>query len=302
MAGEYLDTSYKFDTGMLIEPIRKKSTVRQISPVRTVLKPEDLQVEIETVTDDFNIMMNLEPYATHRSNQFLTRVTKDVGILSAELAYEWDELQRINRSKLPFDKRIRDLGWAIADIEDALALAVTTTGVLDGDAIPFLQGGTATAFDLSSYATLKTSIATYIGTMGTRYGNLKLFPLQFAYNAKFFSTVLGLSNSTTDFSGLKYIDDQLRLFGGPGSGIISSPNLGCDVALSEDVLTVTVEADETCALFARANKHYEIYASPLDQRPRPTNKQDGYSNKIVERWFPYVHDAQSILYDIDATP
>ena len=52
MAGEYLEDSYQFDTMMLVEPIRKASHIRMIAPVKTVLSPSDLQIEIETVVDD----------------------------------------------------------------------------------------------------------------------------------------------------------------------------------------------------------------------------------------------------------
>ena len=302
MSGEYLDTSYKFDTGMLIAPIRKASVVRQIADVKTVLSPSDQQLDIETITDDFSLMLDSEPLQAKRSKQYLTKNTYDVSALSAEISYSWDELVRINSSKLPMSKRVSDLALEIADVEDALALAVTTTGVKDGGALPFLQNGTSTAFDLTSYASLKTSIGTYIGNAATTFGNLKKYALKFPYNDKFLSTALGLSNTTTDDSGMGYIDNQLKLYGGPGSGIIQAPRLGCDVAYSGETLTITNEADEACAMFVKSPDHYEIYASPYDQRPEPTNKSQGYYLKIVERWFPFVHRATSILYDIDATP
>jgi hypothetical protein len=307
MSVEYLDTSYKFDSNMLIEPIRKASTVRQVVPIKTVLSPSDLQIDIESVTDDFKVTVDMEPYETPRSTQELAKNTYSVPVISGEITYTYDELMRINKSKLPMSQRVADLGTEFAKMEDALAWAGSTTGVKDGGALPIIENGTAVNWDVDAYATMiatATGMGAHLGTMATNLGNLKQYPLIFAFNDKAFSTMAGIESGVgANDTVLQVFDRMLKLYGGPGSGLLHVPNLGAAVTVGDDgSLTVTVEADECVALMAISPKFFEIYASPIEAREDPVSKRRGMAVKTVERWFPYVHEATAIMYDLDATP
>ena len=303
-SGEYLLDDAKFNVQQLIEPIRKASVIRKVAPIQTVIDPSDNQVEIDTLTDDFHITMDLEVTQEKRSSQYLTQNSYTVGLIQGLLQYDWDTFQRIQNSKQPVSKRVMDLGTHIADHEDAFALAVSTTGLRDGDAKPLLENGTSTAFLTDSYANLKSSMATYIGTLAGTFGNLKKYPLKFVYNTAFLQEVLGLSNATTDDDGIMYLDRQLKMYGGMGSEAIHSERVGCAITVAQDEITITNEADPTCAIMVYDRSNYSVYNSVLDPRPGAggTNKDTGYKNKIIEKWFPFVHRATSILYDINTSP
>lgn len=301
-SGEYLEDAAKFSVSQLIEPIRNVSVIRRIADVQTTLTPSQNMVEIDTVTDDMNITFDLEVGQAKRSSQYISRNSYKVGAIQGLLQYSWDELQRIQQSGKPIESRIQALATHIADHEDAFSLAVSTTGLRDGDSEPLIENGTSEAFDLTDYASLKSSVASYIATATDTFNTLKPYPLIFVYNNKFMETADGLSNSTSDRSGLEYIDAVLQRVGAPGSMSIHSPRLGCAITVSQEKPTITNEADEACALFVKSPNHYGIYASPLDPRMKTIDKDVGYKNTIVERWFAKVHKAGAILYDIDATP
>ena len=309
VGNEYLDTSYKFDTGMLVKPIRKASMLRQVlgSAIKTVLDPSDLQVTIETLTDDFNIGVDREPYETTRSTQSLIKDTYNVSVIQGEMSYGYDEIVRINNSKLPYNERVATMGTEIAEAEDAMFWAASTVGLKDGDHQAFIENGTAVSFDVDAYSTsiaTATGLGAHLGTLGTNLGNLKQYPLIFAYNDKAFSTMAGIesgvgANDTT----LQVFDRMLKLYGAPGSGLAHIPNLGCAVTVNSDnSMTVTVEADECVALMALSDKFFTGYFSPLDARLRPPNKVDGQYVKVLERALGRVHNSNAIMYDLDASP
>ena len=307
MAGEYLETSYTFDTNMLIEPIRKASQVRQVAPIKTVLDPSDLQVDIETVADDLNISIDLEAFETPRSIQTLTKAPKTVPVLQGEIAYTWDELVRINKSKLPMNQRVANMGTELANIEDGHVWAVSSTGLKDGGAMPWIENGTAVGWDVDAYATMiasATGMGAHLGTMATALGNLKQYKLIFGFNDKAFSTMAGIESGVgANDTVLLVFDRMLKLYGGAGSGLLQIPNLGAALTVGDGGKTVvTVEADECVALMAIDPKFMEVYASPLDTRQDPVTKRKGLAIKVVERWLPVVHNAAAIMYDLDATP
>lgn len=302
-----LDTAYTFDTDMLIEPIRKATQIRQLPIIKTVLNPSDLQVEIETVTDDINVSIDLEPFEVPRSHQALSKAPKTVSLVQGEMTYTYDQLVRINKSKLPMNKRVANMGTKLANVEDAHAWAVSSTGIKDGGGMPFLENGTGVNWDVDAYATMiasATGMGAHLGTLATSLGNLKQYPLIFAFNDKAFSTMAGIESGVgANDTVLQVFDRMLKLYGAPGSGLLQVPNLGCALTVGDGGKTVvTVEADEAVALMAIDAKFMEIYASPLDVRQNPVTKRDGLAIKVVERWLPVVHNADAILYDIDATP
>ena len=302
MSFQYRETAYTFETGRLVEPIRKMSNIRRLVAPRGGLMPSDLQIEIETVTDDLPITVDMEFYENNQQHQSLDMNTYDVPVISAEMQYTVDELRRINSSNLPFNQRARAMGWSMGDKEEALSFAVSSTGVKDGDNQPLLENGTAMNWDIDAYDTLKTSLGTALGALSTKFGSLKPFPLVFAMNDKAFTTINQISNANTDRSGLEHIQQQLQLYGAPGSGIMQVPNLGAALTVgNNNELSVTVEADEAVALFCVSPDHFEIFNSPVEVRmyEHPIH---GLHVVALERWISRVHHAEAIQYDIDATP
>ena len=294
---QVLPESYTFQRDKLIEPIRKASILRMLGiPINTSAKAHQNTTVITTVSDDPNIAIAPEPIAGVRSTNAVTQVRKEIPVMSAPVSYEYDELLRINDGVLPFDRRMEILGKWIADMEEAYAFALTSTGVRDSDAIPFIQGGTAvTDFDLETGDLAVVGLMTNIAKMITRYGSLKTRPLVLAFNAVSYSRALGLVSSKTDKNFLDIAQEALVFHGGPGSGMVLLPHLSCAITQVDDVITITNSVNEAMALMLIDSNHFEIISSPLDQRSDGVSEIRGLEINVIQRFFPYVHDTLSIL-------
>ena len=302
MAGEYLPNSYTFDTAMVIEPIRKASVLRTLGiPIKSVLTSTEKSVVIKTVTDDPKIGIAPEPFVGVRSTNQITEVRKQVPIWSAPLSYPWDELVNIENSILPFNQRVGIVGTYLAQYEQAHAFAASTTGVRDSDSIPFVQGGTAvTTLTLASGDAAIAGLREEIGVLVTRYGSLKNRPLILAFNNVSFAIAVKLVSSKTDKTFLSMAQEELLLQGGAGSGFVIIAELACALTVSDDIVTITNNTNESIALMLVDENHFEIYASDVDQRSKAVNTLEGLNMNIVERWMPYVHDALSFKYILNA--
>lgn len=302
MSSAYLEESYTFDVDMLIEPIRKSSVARNHFMFMTELNPWDLEIDLTDVEDDLNIAVNVEPFDTPTSKNALNRNTYQTAVMHGEVSYPWDELQRINSSKLPMTERVRLVGYQLGQVTDGMLFAASSTGLQDGDHQPLLENGTSFDFDLDDYTTARDTVGQAIAAINTNLGNIQQYPLKFFINDKAFETLIQQHNANTDNSALTAIRELLTMFGGPGSGIFLTPRLGCALTVSGDVVNITNEADEAAALMSLNPAGFSILDSPLDDRPRPTTKADGFYTKIVQRILARVHKANAIQYDIDATP
>lgn len=302
MTGEYLPDSYTFDTEMVIEPIRKASVLRTLGiPIKTVLKSTEKQVVIDTIVDDPKIGIAPEPFVGVRSTNQITQATKKVPIWSAPLSYPWDELERIDSSVLPFNQRVGIVGTYLAQYEQAHAFASTTVGVRDSDSIAFVEGGTAvTTLTLASGDAAIAGLRSEIGVLTSRYGSLKNRPLILALNNVAYAVAVALVSSKTDKTFLQMAKEELELQGGPGSGFVVIAELACALTVSDDIVTITNNVNESMALFLVDANHFEIYASAIDTRSKPVNTLEGLNMNIVERWMPFMHDALSFKYILNA--
>ena len=294
---EVLPESYTFQKEKLIGPIRKASILRGLGiPIHTNMKAHQNTTKITTVSDDPNIAIAPEPVAGIRSTNSVVQVRKEVPVISAPVSYDYDELLRIDDGVLPFDKRMEILGHHIADLEEAFAFALSSTGVRDSDSIPFIQGGTAvTDFDLETGDLAMVGLMTNIGKMITRYGDLKNRPLVLGFNAVSYVQALKLVSSKNDTPFLTLADAALKEHGGAGSGYRLINRLSCAITQEDDVITITNSANEAMALMLIDGNHFEIESSPLAQRSDGVSEIRGLEINVIERFFPYVHDALSIL-------
>ena len=297
---QILPKSYTFQREKLLEPIRKASTLRMLGiPINTDAMPFENSTEIVTVTDDPKIGVAPEPISGVRSTNQLVSVIKKIPTISAPVSYGPYELQRINNGKLPFDARMEILAKWIADAEEGHAFAASSTGVRDSDAIPFIQGGTAvTTFDLVSGDTALTALAATIGRMIDRYGDLSTRPLVLMFNSTSWKRAMGLTSSKSDKTFMQGAIEMLLANGSPASGVKLVTRLANVMTQSDDVVSFANSTDETMALMLMDSNHFEIISSPID-----TLKEEGEIKGLevitVERWMPYVHDAESILYQLN---
>lgn len=298
MVVEYLETSYKVDSQKLIDVIRKETVARRTAAVSTILDPSDLQIDIENIVDDLVVNMGLDPVEARRSVQALVRVTKTVPELDVEFQYGWDSLQRINKSKLPMSSRIALGSREFTKYEDAMFLAETLTGTV-GDIQSICVAAnntTATAeLDLTSYTTMKATLAGMIGQLISGLGNIKPYPLYMFMTPDVYNRLLGIGNDTSDRSGVEYMNAVLKQSGSPASEVVVTENLGCTLTKTKAGLAIT-QNTVTAALMASDGQFQTIFASPFEQRPRPVNKADGFYTKMVERWLPIVHKTESIIF------
>jgi hypothetical protein len=302
---QYLEESYKVDSGMLVETIRKETVVRKTVPISTVLDPDDLELQIESLVDDLVVNMGMDPVQARKSVMHLNRVTKEVPELDMEFQWTDPQVQRINKSKVPISQRIAKGSVEFTKYEDAMFLAEVLTGTVgDIQAIGVTGNHTdwTSNLDLTSYTTLKSSLAVGIGLLITGIGNIKPYPIYLYVTPDVYNRLLGIGNATSDRNGVEYVNDTLRTSGAPTSGVVVSENLGCTLTKTVAGLSITTNT-ATAALMASAGKFMTIFNSPFKQ-PFELSETRGYYSRIYERWLPIIHHITAIIYSdtVDLTP
>jgi len=259
---EFLEDSYKVDSGKLIDVIRKETVARRTAVVSTILDPSDLEIKIENIVDDLVVNMGLDPVEARKSVQNLVRVTKTVPEIDTEFQYSWDTLQRINKSKLPVSQRVALGSREFTKYEDAMFLAETLTGTV-GDIQAICVSGNNTVataeLDLTSYTTMKATLAGMIGQLISGLGNIKPYPLYMFMTPDVYNRLLGIGNDTSDRSGVEYMNAVLKQSGSAASEVVISENLGCTLTKTKSGLAIT-ENTLTAALMASDGQFQTISA------------------------------------------
>jgi hypothetical protein len=299
----YLEDVITVDSGQLLKAVLKVSAGKQLTTVIRSLKPDDQEVTVETLTNDIVVMIGIDPWQARRAAHKLIRNKFVVPVLSAEIQFEHDDYQRINRTKNPVNALVADVAVEFGDFEDAFILTATNITVGDNDGMAQTGNFTAwtTALDATDFALGSVSLATAIGLLvAGMKGEVRKNPLVLIISPNVESVAAGVFNTNSDKSLLTAWDEQVKSRGGPGSGILVAENLACTIAFSDGVLAITT-VDSKAALISKTPKVMSTFASRYDPRLRPYNSADGYYNKIVERWINLVHNAEGIIFEAGVT-
>lgn len=313
MVNEYFEENIEIDSGKLLKAVLKESAGKQLTTIVRSLSPQDQQVTVEELTNDIKISIGLDPFQARKVAHALKRNKFVVPVHSAEIQFNHDDYQRINKTKNPVSALIADVSIEFSDIEDAYIL--TATDVTIGDNEGIMESGkfsdADTELNVSTYSLGLSSLAGLIGQAvkgnsagddgGGMKGEVRKNPLILVITPIVESLAAGVFNSTSggDRSILEAWDSMLKMRGGPGSGILVAERLGCSIDFSDPSAQVVTNADESsvgrAALVVVTPKVMGTWASAFDQRPRPYNKADGYYNKVVERWLNLIHDIKGII-------
>ena len=307
MVNEYFESDITIDSKKLLTEILKESAGKQLTTVIRSLNVEDQEVTVETLTRDIKISLGLDPFQARRAAKALVKNKFVVPVFAAEIAYTYDDYLRINKTKHNVQALVGDVAVEIGDQEDAFIL--TATDIAPGDNEGIAEKGTAfnynsvTALVANDFATGVSSLAAMIGQLvNGMKGEVRKNPMILTITPNVESVAAGTLNTNSDKSLLQAWDEQLKLRGGPGSGILVAENLGCTVAVDGELKVISLTTvDSKAALVCKSPKVMTTFASKYDQRPRPFNKADGYYNKVVERWINLVHNALGIIYESAVT-
>lgn len=302
MSLEYLEDTVKFDSGQLLKAVLKVSAGKELTTVVRSLRPDDQEVTIETLTNDIIISIGLDPLQARRAAFKIARNKFVVPALSAEIQYEHDMYQRIQRTKNPVTALLKDVSVSFGDHEDAFILTATNITIGDNEGIAESGNFTAwtTALDATDFDLGQISLATAIGVLvGGMKGEVRKNPLILVLSPNVESVAAGVFDASGKSCLAAWLD-QVVARGGPGSGILVAENLGCTIAFTNGKLVITT-VDSKAALVCKTPQVMSTFASKYDQRPRPYNKADGYYNKVVERWLNLIHKATGIIYEAGVT-
>lgn len=302
MVLEYLKDVVTFDSGQLLKAVIKVAAGKELTTVVRSLRPDDQEVTVETLTNDIIISIGLDPWQARRAAHALIRAKFVVPVLSAEIQFDHDNYQRIQRTKNPVNALLKDVSVAFGDQEDAMILTATDITVGDNDGMAQTGNFTAwtTALDATDFDLGQISLATAIGVLvGGMKGEVRRNPLIFVMTPNVESVAAGVFDANGK-SCLQAWLEQIVARGGPGSGILVAENLGCTIAFADGELAITT-VDSKAALICKQPNVMSTFASKYDQRPRPYNKADGYYNKVVERWLNLIHNAEGIIYEAAVT-
>jgi len=300
MAGQYLEDSYKIDSKILKEEIRKETVIRKTVKISTIMDADDLQIDIESLTDDLVINMGLDPVQARKSIMALSRVTKTVPVLDMEFQWSPSQKVRINKSKIGIGARkAKAVGIKFPEIEDGLFLATTLTGSDIGDVEPIAKSGnytTASAhLDVTTYSKLKETLADMIGQLIDGLGNIKKYPLYLYVTPNVYNLMLGISNDTSDRNGVEYANATLKTSGSSASEVIVTENLGCTVTKDAEGVKITATGSSNALLMASDGKFQTIFASAFKDLIEDTPVRGHYS-KVYERWLPTIHEIKAGIY------
>ena len=298
MVLEVLSDINEIDSGLLVKAVLADSAGKELTTVVRSLSAQDQEVTVETLTNDILVTIGLDPWQARRAAHAIVRNKFVVPILAAEIEYQHDQYQRINKTKNPVAALIADVAIQFADREDALILGATDVTIGDNEGIANASNHTAmsTALNMSTFALAASTIALAIGQLVSGMkGMVRKHPMILCMTPDVENAAAGVLNTNSDKTVLQLWDETLKLRGGPGSGILVADNLGATATFADGLLVITTTTLNV-ALVLVTPKVMSTFASPYEQRLRPYNSADGYYNKVVERWLHLVHDTNGIIY------
>jgi len=299
----WLEKTVTFESGQLLKAVLKVSAGKELTTVVRSLKPDDQEVTVETLTNDIVVMIGLDPWQARRAAHKLIENKFVVPVFSAEIQFEHDAYQRIQRTKNPVNALLKDVAIEFGDYEDAFILTATDVTVGDNEGIAQTGNFTTwgTALDATDFALGLISLAEAIGDLiaGIK-GQVRKNALILVLTPDVESIAAGVFNTGASKSLLVAMEETVKNRGGPGSGILVAENLGCTIAFADGVMAITTVTAKA-ALISKNPNIMNTFASKYDPRPRPYNKADGYYNKVVERWLNLVHNSAGIIYEAAVT-
>lgn len=284
--------------------LRAPAISRQIMPVEPILQEKDLQAEYWKWSQDYNSLYSMEPFSSPDNSFGMTKSTVNTPILHTGFNLTRTEMARIEASRFGIQSRLNALMTEFARDEDRVAIVGDAdVGVTSFEDTTNNSTAATTHLDLTSEATMKTTIVAQIMQLATNLGgiaNLKKFPLillasEDVYNR---AMAIGVTSYTVVDATVNAVDlatAYLRKYGNPQSGVFASNNLGATVTKAGDKYSVSAGTTNS-ALYAWSPDFLSILASPIKilTEDSPIN---GRKYQITERWVPAFKQPLAVIYD-----
>jgi len=301
----YLESDYTIDVDALIKPIYDTSNVWKCFREIQDLKSHSLQARYYTQEDDVQYRYNME---TEEALSHVGYTTTDVAtpVISANMHWTWDELQRINDSKLPMDGRVAVMQQIFIQAQERIAFSGSTVALDDILVASVNTAGTgstawgATAYNVTSHALALSTFEAGLGQIIDGIGELK-DPLAFVIQPTEYKLLRGLVNANTDLRAIEELNRRMKEINPASPGVVLSKYLNCTVTRDHPgKYTITAGDDEVC-LFNINKNHYSIHTSPIEIRESEITKLNGYHIQLLQRFRPVFQNITGIIYEAAVT-
>lgn len=296
--------AWKIEGDLLYGPIQQRSISRTILPVETMLQEKDNQFDYWTWGEDYNSIYQQDPAAHPLATHTMAKTTVNVPIIETGFVLNRSELARASVSKFNVASRLAALSPKIAQDEDRIAIA----GEAAQDVTSFADTGTqstslTTELNVTTEALTKSTLVTALVQLGDAMGgieNLKNFPIMLGWSPDVFAKAL--KTTITAYNAidrpdniLDYATATLLKYGGPGSGIWQSGNLGATVTKTSADKYSVADGTLNSVLYPWDTNVASIVASPFNAITA-THPITGMEVDMTERWVPVFRQKALVLY------
>lgn len=293
------EDSFQLTEDELLLPLRDRSIIRSrgVYPLKTIAEPEDLITYYWKVVDDFNLKYSMEPYDSPRSEQALSKISVNIPVIHGMLGWNYDELKRLDRTRLSTDDRIRAAVANMALEEESICLTGSSEDVTVTSVSTTGTNSTAasTEFNTGSFALMHSTLTGIIGQLLDNNIDPKSYPLKLVVTSDVYKNAMGRLNTDQNMNGIQFLNSILTELGGQGSEVIMSNYLGGTRTVTAKKVDYTVGTTNAC-LFAVDSQFYEVIASKIDIRTDGLSKVTGLNYQYLERWIPIYKQKESIIY------
>jgi hypothetical protein len=291
----------------IIKPIYtdRFNVVRQIFPIIQDLAEEDLQVRYYTEEDDipYGVGQEVKHWLGHVG---YNKTTKDTAVITANLHYGYDELQRIQNSSIPVDERMAAVRQKIIEAEQRVGIYGITVAL---DAIKaqtsFVSGvGTTstaitTQLDSGTFATGISSFEAAMGQLIDGLGEL-VDPIAYLVTPDMYKQIRGAASGVTGELLLDELNRRMKAINPASPGVLMSKYMGATVTWNGNRNTITAGTLKG-AIFNINPQYYRIHTSPMFIRTDGVSNLSGQHYMIGERFTPVYINKAAILYEATAT-
>ncbi len=296
--------AWKIEGELLYGPIQTRTISRTIVPVETVLLEHQKQFDYWTWSEDYNSVYQDDPAAHPNVTHAMAKTTVKVPLIETGFVLNRSEKERAEVSKFNIAARLSALAPKIAQDEDRIAIY----GDAEQDVTSFADttnNSTAltTEINVTTEALTKTTMVKALSQLGTAMGgieNLKAFPIMFGVSPDVFdkmiqTTITGYAAIDRPDNILDYATAILLKYGGPGSAVWQSGNLGASVAKSSADKFVVTNGTLNSTFYPWDVNVASIVASPF-RAITVDHAIRGMEVDMTERWVPVFRQKALVLY------
>jgi hypothetical protein len=295
----YLAKDYRLDADAIIKPIYTKDVVSKCYPIIQDLKFSTLQVRYHTQEDDLQYRYNMEVEEA-LSHVGYTPTDTATPVISANMHFSVDELDRVNNSTLPLDDRVTAVRTTFIDARQRVALTGSTVALDDIAVTSVDTTGTnstaqTTAMNFTSTANGVAAIENAIGQLIDGLGEVG-DPLTLVVNADVYKKIRGVLNANTDKPLLDELNERMRGINSSSVGVILSKYLTATVTRDYPGDYAVTGGTGNACLFNLNSQYYRIHESPIGVRST-YDDISGLHIQFLQRFRPVYIKKEAIIYE-----